>query len=315
MRFKLLLLLAFASLLSACLSAPQSAALVQQADSQALEPVSLNALPFFSQTAYQCGPAALATLLVHSNVTVSPDDLVPLVYVPARKGSFQFEMVAATRSYGRLAYQLAPTLNAVFDEVNAGHPVLILQNLGLSWYPRWHFAVVKGFDFERRKIILNSGTFENYEMSLTTFELTWARAQYWAMLALEPGKMPASAEPDAYYMALTALEETHPQADIVSGYRSGLRAWPTDQNLLMAYANSLYQTGATDEAATLFEEVITHHSAYAPAWNNLAQILLENGDNAAAREKVLQAIALGGPFLETYRATLMMIEAAEHEPR
>lgn len=311
MRFKLLLLLAFASLLSACISAPQSAALAQQADSKLLEPVVIGSLPFFSQSAYQCGPAALATMLVYSQVAVSPDDLVPLVYVPARKGSFQFEMVAAARSYGRLAYQLAPTLNAVFDEVRADHPVLILQNLGLSWYPRWHFAVVKGFDLARQKIILNSGTFEDYEMSLTTFELTWARAQYWAMLTLEPGRMPNSAEPSAYYMALAALEQTQPQADIVSGYRSGLQAWPTDQNLLMGYGNLLYQAGSSAEAARMYREVIANHSTYAPAWNNLAQILLESGDKAQARTNVLQAIALGGPFIETYRATLMKIDASE----
>ena len=62
MRLKLLLLLAFASLLSACLSAPQSAALVQQADSKFPNPEVLESLPFFSQSAYQCGPAALATM-------------------------------------------------------------------------------------------------------------------------------------------------------------------------------------------------------------------------------------------------------------
>jgi len=309
MRLKLFLLLAVAALLSACLSAPQSAALVQQTDSQLLQPMLITTLPFFSQTAYQCGPAALATMLVYSEVTVSPDDLVPLVYVPARKGSFQFEMVAATRSYERLAYHLAPSLNAVFAEISAGNPVLILQNLGLSWYPRWHFAVVKGFDLARKKIILNSGTFENYEMSLTTFELTWARAQYWAMLALEPGKMPNSAEPGAYYLALAALEETQPQADIASGYRSGLQVWPADQNLLMGYANLLYQTGNSAKAAKMFREVIAYDGSYAPAWNNLAEILFEDGDLVQARAHVMQAIELGGPFIDTYRATLLKIDA------
>tara|TARA_R100001377_G_scaffold19058_2_gene9953 strand:- start:73 stop:828 length:756 start_codon:yes stop_codon:yes gene_type:complete len=250
-------------------------------------------------------------MLLYSGVRVSPDDLVPLVYVPARKGSFQFEMVAATRSYERLAYQLAPTLKAVLEEVDAGQPVLVLQNLGLSWYPRWHFAVVKGFDLGRQRIILNSGTFENYEMSLSTFELTWARAQYWAMLSLEPGAMPVSAEPEAYYLALAALEETQPQANIAGGYRSGLRAWPTDQNLLMGYANLLYLQGDFAKAETMFRSVIAYHSGFAPAWNNLAQILLENGDTAQARTAVLQAIELGGAFSATYRETLSKIVASE----
>lgn len=311
MRLKLLLFVAFALLLSACLSAPQSAALVQQADSKLPNPQVLESLPFFSQSAYQCGPAALATMLVYSEVKVSPEDLVPLVYVPARKGSFQFEMVAATRSYERLAYHLEPSLNVVYEEIKAGHPVLVLQNLGLSWYPRWHFAVVKGFDLSREKIILNSGTFENYEMSLTTFELTWARAEYWAMLSLEPGEMPSSAEPESYYLALAALEETQPQANISAAYRSGLQAWPTNQSLLMGYGNLLYQEGNSAEAATRFREVIKFHSDFAPAWNNLAQILLESGDIAQASTAVDRAIALGGPFVDIYRETLAKIEASK----
>jgi len=250
-------------------------------------------------------------MLVYGEVIVSPEDLVPLVYVPARKGSFQFEMLSATRSYERLGYQLEPTLNAVFAEVTAGHPVLVFQYLGLSWYPRWHFAVVKGFDLGREKIILNSGTFENYEMSLTTFELTWERAEYWAMLSIEPGVMPSSAEPEAYYLALAALEETQPQANISLAYRSGLQVWPSNQDLLMGFGNLLYQQGNWIEAAASFREVIKHHSSFAPAWNNLAQILLESGDIAQARTAVLQAVALGGPFIDTYRGTLDKIDAVE----
>ncbi len=67
---------------------------------------------------------------------------MPLVYVPARKGSFQIEMVAVTRSAGRLACQISPSLDTLLLENNAGHPVLVLQNLGMSWYQKWHFAVV-----------------------------------------------------------------------------------------------------------------------------------------------------------------------------
>jgi tetratricopeptide (TPR) repeat protein len=251
-------------------------------------------------------------VLVSSQVDVTPEQLVPLVYVPARKGSFQVEMIAATRSFGRLAYQLAPDLSDVLDEVRAGNPVLVLQNLGLSWYPRWHFAVVKGFDLGGHKIVLNSGTIENYEVSLSTFERTWARAKNWGIVVLEPGTLPITGEPVAYYMALTALEETHPETiSIASAYRSGLQAWPTDQNLLMAYGNLLYHQGNATEAAIQYRNVINHHNDYAPAWNNLAEILLETGDKQQARALAYQAIALGGPFIATYRATLQKIDSAD----
>jgi tetratricopeptide (TPR) repeat protein len=247
-------------------------------------------------------------MLVNSDVRITPDALVPLVYVPDRKGSFQVEMIGAARSFGRLAYPLAPQLHAVLSEVSAGNPVLVLQNLGLSWYPRWHFAVVKGFDLKRDKIVLNSGTLENYEVALSTFERTWARSNYWSMVTPTPGKLPATAEAEAYYIAVAGLEETHPEAAITRAYQSGLEQWPADRNLLMGYGNLLYRQGEYAIAAQQFGSVIQHHSDYAPAWNNLAEILLLSGDIAQARTHAQQAVSLGGSFIDIYRATLSKID-------
>lgn len=302
--------LVFALLLSACVAAPQSVALRQQTASVLQTSVLLDQIAFFPQSEFQCGPAALATVLAASAVEVTPEQLVPLVYVPARKGSFQVEMLAATRSHERLAYRVTPTLAALFDEVRAGHPVLVLQNLALQWYPRWHFAVVKGFDIGQRKVILNSGTLEDYQVSLATFERTWARAGYWGMLALAPGVMPATATAERYFIALAALEETRPETALDLAYQSGLQEWPTDRNLLMGYGNLLYSHGHASTAAEQFTQVVALEPDFAPAWNNLAQIFFEQGANQQALVHARQAVALGGPFIATYRATLRRISEA-----
>ncbi|HKB52378.1 MAG TPA: hypothetical protein VKD22_00145, partial [Ramlibacter sp.] len=63
--------------------------------------VELRNVPFFPQKEYECGPAALATVLASSGVAVTPDPLVKDVYLPARRGSLQLEMLAAARRYGR----------------------------------------------------------------------------------------------------------------------------------------------------------------------------------------------------------------------
>ncbi|MCO4757980.1 MAG: hypothetical protein KC477_08145, partial [Oceanospirillaceae bacterium] len=67
--------------------------------------VELKDTPFFPQTKYHCGPAALATLLSATGVDTVPDELTPHVYLPERKGSLQVDLVATTRRFQRLPYE------------------------------------------------------------------------------------------------------------------------------------------------------------------------------------------------------------------
>lgn len=89
-------------------------------------------VPFFAQTEYQCGPAALAMVTSWARVPVVPEQLTPGLFLPDKKGSLQVEMMAVPRQYGILAYALAPQLADLLHEVSAGHPVLVFQNLALS---------------------------------------------------------------------------------------------------------------------------------------------------------------------------------------
>ena len=82
-------------LLGACSHTLQSTRL-QQTPPQRIPPVwELGDTPFFAQSRYQCGPAALATMLAYRRVSVVPDDLTDKVYLPKREGSVTVEMEAA----------------------------------------------------------------------------------------------------------------------------------------------------------------------------------------------------------------------------
>ena len=172
---------------------PQSQALLKLNSHHLPQQVELVEVPYYPQETHQCGPAALATVLNAGGSQVTPQDLTPEVYLPGREGSLQVEMLAATRRNGLLAYELSPRLEDMLREVAAGTPVVVLQNLGLSWYPVWHYAVVVGYDLEREEIILRSGRERRQLMQLTTFEHTWRRSGYWAMLAMPPDKLPQPA--------------------------------------------------------------------------------------------------------------------------
>ena len=83
------LLLALALSLGGCASSPPLEPLAAGRDA-----VELSDVPFHPQERYQCGPAALATVLGWSGVAVSPEELVARLYVPARQGSLQPEVQA-----------------------------------------------------------------------------------------------------------------------------------------------------------------------------------------------------------------------------
>lgn len=279
-------ILAFAFLLSAC-----AATGVREVTNDPWLPRQreLTETPFFPQELYHCGPAALATALNAIDVNVSPDQLVPEVYIPSRKGSLQIEMLVAARRHSALAVKIEPELGAVLKEVAAGNVVVVMQNLGLSWVPSWHYAVVVGYDLDKELIWLRSGTFKRFEMTLSTFQRTWARSQHWAFVALKPGTLPASAGVDAVISALISFEKTAGAAKAFTAYAAAVKRWPDNLVLLTGLGNSAFVTGDLTGAAAAFHKATLAHPNSAAAHNNLANVLLAQGNVLAAKQSAEKA--------------------------
>ena len=286
------------ALLAGCAS-PQLMSLEQHWPPDLPAHFELKEIAFFPQEEHECGPAALAAVLQSAGVAATPEQLLDQVYLPGREGSLQVEMQAASRRHGLPAYALQPAIAAVLREVAAGNPVLVLQNLSLPIYPVWHYAVVIGYDRERNRVLLNSGRTEHLEMSLFTFERTWARSGYWALVALPPQRLPATAEPEPFAQSLAALERVDANAARVA-YATALKKWPTQRTLLLGAGNTAYALGEKGAAQTAYQRAVAVHPDFADAWNNLAQVLLDQGERAAALEAIDRAVALGGARLPAY---------------
>lgn len=285
-------------LLGGC-ATPQVATLEARWPDELPARVELARVPFFPQEEFECGPAALAMVAQAAGVTVSPEALVDQVYLPGRQGSLQPEMLAATRRQGLLAYPLKPSIEAVLREVAAGNPVLVFQNLAFPIYPVWHYAVVMGYDRERHVLLLHSGVTARMEISLVAFERTWARGQYWAMLALPPGQLPATAEPRAYTAAAATLERTD-AGGAQRAFAAALQRWPNERAALLGAGNSAYALGQREAAARAYRQTVTRHPDFADGWNNLAQVLMELGRRVEASQAIARAVALGGARLPDY---------------
>ncbi len=232
-------------------------------------------VPFFPQTQYHCGPAALAGIFHYHQITTEPEEIADWVYLPGKKGSLQLEMQAAIRRQGLVAYPLIDKtpgnqLATVLREIAVGNPVLLLQNLGFSWWPNWHYAIAVGYDLDTQQIILHSGNTKNHTINLRTLLLTWRRANYWALLPLPPARLPATASSQHYVKAASDLEATgHIQA-AAQAYQTALNKWPQTPLALMGLGNSLYSLKNYSAAKQAFQQLATLQPDNAFAWNNLA---------------------------------------------
>lgn len=278
--------------LSGCASTPQSRHILDTPPESLPLAFELSATPFYPQTKYQCGPAALATVLSFHGIKTSPDELSKHVYIPDRKGSLQIEMTASVRQQNMLPYTLEPQLLALITEVAAGNPVLVLQNLGLNWYPQWHYAVVVGYDINKREIILRSGTIKRRITPFKVFERTWQRSAYWAQVIVPIGEIPKTAKPLPYLKAVYAFEELGYSDAAFTAYRSASKAWPDSPDTWMTLGNMAFQNQDWSQATKAFSTAATLAPHETAGWNNLAYALQAHGCKKQAMQALQCALAL-----------------------
>ena len=253
--------------------------------------VELTGVPFFPQKLHQCGPAALATVLANRGLPVTADDLVDEVYLPGREGSLQVEIVAAVRRHDLVPYPIDGRLDEVIEEIAASRPVLVLQNLGVSWYPVWHYAVVVGYDVDRDQLITRSGTIERRREGRTIFMRTWARSRFWAISVLAPGELPARADAPKLFRTLAEMEAVGKRDIARAGYRAMAERWNAPEGYFglgnLALADQDWLGAERDFRAT----IACAGGRHVAAQNNLAMALLGRGCAAEAVAEADAALA------------------------
>lgn len=231
--------------------------------------------PFFPQKRFQCGPAAMATALVASGVDTNPDALQSSLYIPARRGSLQVEMLATPRGFARLALPLPRNLDAIIAELEAGRPVLVLHNYGLPFWPRWHYAVVVGYDPVEDVFVLRSGEKQRQLMRSRRFMIAWHYGGRWSMVVLRPGETAALDDPRSFLEAAADFEKSARPADARAAFDAAIRRWPRESIAFVGRGTAEYRLGNFRAAAGDYAEALKLDATQAGARNNLAQTLVD----------------------------------------
>lgn len=289
------------TMLSACARNP----VLLQSSYQELPPhVEIVSVPFYAQTKFQCGPATLAMVLNHQDVTAEVDQLIPQVFLPGRDGSVQPEMLATVRRYEQLVFPIRGTMDALLNHLAAGDPVVVMQNLSLPIYPMWHYAVVIGYDLPKETLILRSGEIERHTMSFSRFDATWARTERWGFVVAEPGTLPAGITARSALEAISAYEETQGPQAALSSWQTFVKRHPVNPLGQFALGNAFYADQQPDKARQAFERATEFDPEMGAAWLNLGLILLQQEAADAARKALTQAAAIGGSWQQKARLAL-----------
>lgn len=296
-----------ALLLGACGTQQQTAAL--RADRGGLPPrAQVGGLPFYPQKYDTYGaPAAVATVLVWSGMEPASVDLGPLLDLPGGAGNPRREIIETVRVNARLGIPVHG-LAGILAELAAGRPVIVLQNFGTSWFPRWHYAVAVGYDLEREDLYLHTGTRGWRPTRFGPFEFSWARGGSWALVVLKPDTLPAGASLTDSLDAAAGLERAGKFAAAAATYEAIAERWSGGGAALMGIGRNRYALRDLTRAEAAFRKAIeAAPDSAAPAWNDLAYVLAGLGRRAAALDAARAAIALGGENIGDYRETLELL--------
>jgi len=261
-------------LISGCASEPRN--ILSDLEQQRGD-IELIQTPFYPQVTDQCGPSALAAVLNYSGIPVTADALKAHIYIPGRQGSLQIELLASTRGYGRIPYLIDTNISGLLGEVRAGRPVLVLQNLGSKRTPVWHYAVVVGYLANEKQFVLRSGDRKRHMMSVASFARTWQRAEYWGILVLEPGELPASPDADKFVRSVAAVEAIGATDSAVLGYAVATRRWPEHSLAWLGLGNAYYARGDLDSAESAYRMLLSTDADHLVGLNNLSQVQLDRG--------------------------------------
>jgi tetratricopeptide (TPR) repeat protein len=181
---------------------------------------------------------------------------------------------------------------ALLREVAAGNPVIVFENLSLSWLPQWHYAIVFGYDLVQQKILMHSGPEAFKWWDLRKFERSWKLGEYWGMVVLPPGALAATADEFAHVRATAALEKIGSVEEAERSYHKILQRWPQSLGANIGLGNITYEKNQVLEAVQYLRHATEYHPQSAPAWHNLALAQEAALMKKAAQRSALRAIEL-----------------------
>lgn len=130
-------------------------------------------VPFFRQAGpYDCGPAALASLLAHGGRRIPPDTITSEVVTPKLRGSLLPDLENYSRRQGFATRSGRGDLALLRQAIQKGRPVLVPLEMGMKPVSFPHYIVIFGYD--SNGFLVHAGEKESVFIAAAELDRRWA---------------------------------------------------------------------------------------------------------------------------------------------
>jgi len=255
-----------------CLSAARMKADVR---SGAVRGAIVEGVPFVRQRRNTCGPAALASVMLHSGAETSEDRISAALGTIEKGGAVTFDLALHPRDEGLIAIQRYEVADEELRAaVRSGVPPVIMLGGLLSIIGRYHYAVITGYDETRRAWLLHYGVKPDVVMGFERLRKLRGHADGWALYVSNPDDRPAGLPPELHLeMGLAAEKLGRPEA---ARFHYSHATWtPEAPQAMMNMSNVALGGESYARAEEFLRKALDLKPDFPAAKNNLAWALLK----------------------------------------
>ncbi len=254
----------------------------------------LENVPTVAQKAYQCGPAALESVLRYWGSPADADSIGKALYKSNTHGVFNFTLAQYTKSLGFWSEIHEDfTVENLKQWIRKGIPAIVMLDTGTLWARTYHFVVLKGFDDHLRIFYANTGVPETQSIDYGEFEQRWKKADVWSLIVSPLEKVDWELDEKQSIEIALLFEKKRDLAQAERWLESALRKNPNSLTAKFNLANVYGKSDRSGKAKVIYQELLDQNPSRTEISNNLAWIDYEEGRYEEAL-KVIEAAFKAG---------------------
>lgn len=256
----------------------------------------LENVPSVAQKAYQCGPAALESVIRYWGGSADADSIGKTLYESGTRGVFNFSLAQHLKTRGFWSeIHREPGEENLKRWLRKGVPPIVMLDSGTLWARTYHFVVLKGFDDRQEIFYANTGVLETQAIDYGEFERRWKKAGHWALIASPPESVDWELDEAQSIEIALLFEKNGNLAQAERWTESALRKNPESLTAKFNLANIHAKSNRPEQAKIIYRELLNQHPSRPEISNNLAWAYYEEGRYEDALQVIETAFKNGAP--------------------